>query len=237
MLGFFCVTLIKKEIIENLFQNSAPVHLLANANSQEDYFALDLSVSNSDLNKFDLNNIAAFENYLGKQQKKFNSKIAFGGYLEKRNLYQRSSNFKNKTTQERNIHIGIDLWSAAETAVICPLDGCMHSFKNNASTGDYGPTIILKHSIKNEDFYTLYGHLSLQSIENLIIGMPFKKGQQLATLGNPEENGDYASHLHFQIIKNIGDYSGDYPGVCSENDLDFYKENCPDPNLLLKIKN
>ncbi len=236
MLGFFCVTLIKKEIIENLFQNSDPVHLLADAHSQEDYFALDLSVSNSDLNKFNLNNVSAFETYLEEQRKKTAGKIAFGGYLEKRNLYQRSSNFKNKTTQERNIHIGIDLWAAAGTAVICPLDGCVHSFKNNTSTGDYGPTIILKHQIKNQEFYTLFGHLSLESITNLKVGTLFKKGQQLATLGKPEVNGDYAPHLHFQIIKNIGDFSGDYPGVCSENDLDFYKKNCPNPNLLLKIK-
>jgi murein DD-endopeptidase MepM/ murein hydrolase activator NlpD len=94
----------------------------------------------------------------------------------------------------------------------------------------------LKHQIKNQEFYTLFGHLSLESITNLKVGTLFKKGQQLATLGKPEVNGDYAPHLHFQIIKNIGDFSGDYPGVCSENDLDFYKKNCPNPNLLLKIK-
>ena len=48
-------------------------------------------------------------------------------------------------------------------------------------------------------------------------------------------NGDYAPHLHFQIIKNIADYEGDYPGVSSKNDLDFYSANCPDPNLVLKL--
>lgn len=197
---------------------------------------MDLAVSNPDLNKFELNNIAAFETYLGQQRKKFDSKIAFGGYLEKRNLYQRSSLFKYKDTEERNIHIGIDLWTQAGTAVICPLDGLIHNFKNNASIGDYGPTIILKHQLENDVFYTLYGHLSLESLENLKTGMSFKKGQQLASLGNPSENGDYAPHLHFQIIKNIADYDGDYPGVCSESDLDFYLENCPNPNLLLKIK-
>jgi len=197
---------------------------------------LDLAVSNPDLNKFELNNIAAFETYLGQQRKKFDSKIAFGGYLEKRNLYQRSSLFKYKDTEERNIHIGIDLWTQAGTAVICPLDGLIHSFKNNTSIGDYGPTIILKHQLENDVFYTLYGHLSLESLENLKTGMSFKKGQQLASLGNPSENGDYAPHLHFQIIKNIADYDGDYPGVCSESDLDFYLQNCPNPNLLLKIK-
>ena len=66
--------------------------------------------------------------------------------------------------------------------------------------------------------------------------MVFKKGKKLAALGNSFENGDYAPHLHFQIIKNMENYMGDYPGVCSASDLEFYAENCPDPNLLLKIK-
>lgn len=197
---------------------------------------MDLSVTNLDLAKINITDARAFENYIQEQQQLFDSKIAFGGYLEKRNLYQRSTHFKNEAIEERNIHIGIDLWTQAETSVICPLDGWVHSFKNNAAIGDYGPTLILKHQLENDIFYTLYGHLSLESIRNLKVGMPFKKGQQLATLGNPSENGDYAPHLHFQIIKNIGDYNSDYPGVCSESNLDFYLENCPDPNLLLKIK-
>jgi len=48
-------------------------------------------------------------------------------------------------------------------------------------------------------------------------------------------NGDYAPHLHFQIIIDMEEKTGDYPGVCSENKLEFYKNNCPNPNLLLKI--
>ncbi len=171
-----------------------------------------------------------------KKKKTIQFKNCFWWLFRKRNLYQRSTHFNNESTEERNIHLGIDLWSAAGSSVICPLDGIVHSFNNNTEIGDYGPTIILKHSIKKETFYTLYGHLSLESIENLKIGMPFKKGNQLATLGIAEINGDYAPHLHFQIIKNIGDYRGDYPGVCSQSNLDFYKDNCPDPNLLLKIK-
>ena len=223
-------------VIETLFQNTKPIHLLAKACSQKDYFPLDLSVYNSELSKVNLKDAASVENYIEEKRKQFNSKIAFGGYLEKRNLYQRSTHFNNESTEERNIHLGIDLWTAAGSSVICPLDGIVHSFNNNTEIGDYGPTIILKHSIKKETFYTLYGHLSLESIENLKIGMPFTKGKKLATLGIAEINGDYTPHLHFQIIKNIGDYRGDYPGVCSQSNLDFYKENCPDPNLLLKIK-
>jgi hypothetical protein len=42
--------------------------------------------------------------------------------------------------------------------------------------------------------------------------------------------------LHFQIINDMQGKKGDYPGVSSKKELAFYKKNCPDPNLLLKIK-
>jgi murein DD-endopeptidase MepM/ murein hydrolase activator NlpD len=77
--------------------------------------------------------------------------------------------------------------------------------------------------------------LSLASIEDIETGTVFKKGQQIATLGDSSVNGGYSPHLHFQIIKNIESNFGDYPGVCNKNNLDYYLNNCPDPNLLLKI--
>ena len=68
-----------------------------------------------------------------------------------------------------------------------------------------------------------------------MVGQVIKKGEKIAELGKPPINGDYAPHLHFQIIKNTENKKGDYPGVCSLNELEFYKENCPDPNWLLQI--
>ena len=108
--------------------------------------------------------------------------------------------------------------------------------QNNDSLGDYGPTLILKHQIENFTFHTLYGHLSFDSLEGKKIGNFVEKGQQIANLGLPPINGDYAPHLHFQIIIDMENKVGDYPGVCSSKKLAFYMENCPDPNLLLKIK-
>ncbi|PBJ15682.1 peptidoglycan DD-metalloendopeptidase family protein [Flavobacterium sp. ACN6] len=200
-----------------------------------EYTPLNLSVSNKDLMEEKLDTSEDFEKYILSYLKENNAKVAFGGYIEGRFLYQRSSIFLNESKPERNIHIGLDLWAEAGTAVLAALDGKVHSFKNNIGLGDYGPTIILEHQIENEKFYTLYGHLSLESIEKLNIGEQFKKGEKIATLGNASVNGDYAPHVHFQIIHKIEDYWGDYPGVCNTKDLNFYIENCPDPNLLLKI--
>ncbi|WP_281299171.1 peptidoglycan DD-metalloendopeptidase family protein [Flavobacterium limnophilum] len=221
--------------LENLFSRLDHIKVIDDSIPYSKYTPIDLSNSNADLSKIDLSNSQAFEVFIENHLQKNEAKVAFGGYNEVRNLYQSSPLFNDEENEERNIHIGMDLWIKAGTPILAALDGTVHGFDFNAGKGNYGPTIILKHSIENQTFYTLYGHLSLESIENLEIGTPFKKGQKMAYLGNSSVNGGYAPHLHFQIIKDIKDYSGDYPGVCSINELDYYLENCPDPNLLLKI--
>jgi murein DD-endopeptidase MepM/ murein hydrolase activator NlpD len=201
------------------------------------YVPLDLSVTNKALQSVNVSSPESLGNYIDAHIASHNAKVAFGGYLEKRGIYNRSEYFNDQNPEtERNIHIGLDLWIAAETPIYAPFDGEVHSFQNNnTNLGDYGPAIILKHSINEVEFHTLYGHLSLASIENLQVGQTFRQGEQVATLGDANVNGDYPPHLHFQIIKDMQHFSGDYPGVSSQLDLDFYKTNCPDPNLLLQL--
>jgi murein DD-endopeptidase MepM/ murein hydrolase activator NlpD len=222
--------------LENSFLQIENVKVIDSSIPNSQYTPLDLSVANTDLSKIDMKNPELFEAYIEKHLQKNNAKVAFGGYNEERNLYNQTHLFNDEQSEERNIHIGMDLWIKARTPVLAGLDGTVHGFDFNAGNGNYGPTIILKHTIENQTFYTLYGHLSVESIENIEIGTVFKKGQAVATLGDSSVNGGYSPHLHFQIIKNIEDNFSDYPGVCSKKTLDYYLENCPDPNLLLKIK-
>lgn len=221
--------------IESILKHVQNVKVIDADIEYHQYTPLDLSTSNIELNDFNIFNAIEFEMYIETLLKKNKATVAFGGYNELRSIYKRSTAFKNDSSDERNIHIGLDLWIKAGTPVLAALDGKVHSFQYNNIVGDYGPTIILEHQIEHQIFYTLYGHLSLESIASLKAGDFFEKGQQLATLGDATVNGDYAPHLHFQIIKNIENNFGDYPGVCSKNKLAYYLENCPDPNLLLKI--
>lgn len=201
-----------------------------------EYTPLDLSSANKSLDVEILKNPEKHHAKLQAFLKERQAKVAYGGYLEQRKLYDRSDYFQAATPDDkRNIHLGIDLWCDAGTSVIAPLDGVIHSFKENTNFGDYGPTIILIHKVENFTFHTLYGHLSKMSLEGLEVGKKIKAGAQIGTLGQPFENGDYAPHLHFQIIIDMQRNKGDYPGVGSKNMLEFYKKNCPDPNLLLKI--
>ncbi|GAB5475159.1 MAG: hypothetical protein Mars2KO_32580 [Maribacter sp.] len=199
------------------------------------YCPLDLSISNVEIQGLQIQDVDECQKYISTILAKSDGKVAYGGYLEKRNLYDDKSAFISKKTH-RNIHLGIDFWTKAGTNVIAPLAGTVHSFRNNTAIGDYGPTIILKHSYGSRYFHTLYGHLSLTSLEHLYVGMPVNKGDTLATLGTPDINVGYVPHLHFQIIENMEGQVGDYPGVCSEDSLDHYTRNCPDPNLLLQIQ-
>lgn len=201
----------------------------------ENYVPLDLSVDNADLKTLDITNPNVCQSYIDEVLRQSNGKVAYGGYLEKRNLYADKADFSDTSKPVRNIHLGIDYWCKAGTTVIVPINGTVHSFNNNEAVGDYGPTIVLKHQVSDSVFYTLYGHLSIKSLDGLFVGKEFKKGDIVATLGTPDINVNYAPHLHFQIIKDIELYLGDYPGVCAQESLDFYRENCPDPNLLLKI--
>lgn len=201
----------------------------------KDYVAFDLSAQHTDELDLDLTDAEKFEEFVEEHLSQNRAKVAYGGYLEKRNLYKRSTNFNDENSEERNIHIGLDLWIKAGTSVLSALDGKIHSFQNNTFLGDYGPTIILEHEIEGFTFYTLYGHLSLESLTGKREGQPVKKGEKIAELGKAPVNGDYAPHLHFQIIKDMENRKGDYPGMCSLSEVDFYRENCPDPNLLLKI--
>lgn len=224
------------ETLENSFLKLKNIKVIDQTIDYKDYIAFDLSVSNIDLSKIDITNPTVFERYIEKLFQESDAKVAYGGYNEKRFLYNQSGLFNDDSTYERNIHIGLDLWIKAGTKVLAALDGKIHSFKNNIGTGDYGPTIILEHQLDGINFYTLYGHLSSESIIDIKIGTLVKQGCEIATLGEATVNGGYAPHLHFQIIKNIGNYIGDYPGVCSQKDLNYYLENCPDPDLLLKIE-
>ena len=162
------------------------------------------------------------------------AKYGVGGYNEHRTVYARSSVFDD-ADEPRRLHLGVDIWGPAGTPVFCPLDGTIHSFAFNNNYGDYGATIILKHALEGSDFFTLYGHLSLQDLVGLEEGKVVNKGEEFAHFGEPAENGEWPPHLHFQLIENMGDWKGDYPGVCKFSERDSYLINSPDPDLILRM--
>ena len=196
------------------------------------YREVDLSTKNPDLGQA-LQDADSCQQYLKGFLTRTGGLVAFGGYLEKRRLYTGFKHFQTDRTQSREYHLGIDFWAPSGTGVHAPWAGTIHSWANRALPGDYGPVVILEHNGEDGNFYSLYGHLSLPSLMGLSQGKPIQGGQCLGHLGTPHENGGYAPHLHFQIIRDLQGLEGDYPGVCTRSDLPFYSQNCPDPLPML----
>lgn len=199
-------------------------------------YVFDFTKNNRDFSNVDMGNTMEFQKYIDKKIKENNSLFGMGGYGEERVIYSHSDLFKGKDVF-RSVHLGIDLWLPEKTQIYCPLKGEVHSFKDNNNLGDYGPTIILKHSFNNFSFYTLYGHLSKSSLYNLKKGMVFNRGEEMVKVGTFLENGSWPSHLHFQIILDLLGKEGDFFGVTSREEKDYYLKICPDPNLILRINN
>ncbi|MDX1430435.1 MAG: aminotransferase class III-fold pyridoxal phosphate-dependent enzyme, partial [Rhodothermales bacterium] len=164
------------------------------------------------------------------------AKAGIGRYDEPRICY-RAQQFVADGGESRTIHIGADLFTSAGTPVLAPLDGRIHSFRDNDLPLDYGPTVIVEHRSEPEGipFFTLYGHLSRSSLDALSVGQLVEEGEQIGVVGAIDENGGWPPHVHFQVITHLYGNKGNYPGVATPSTRTFWTQVCPDPNLILRI--
>ena len=159
-----------------------------------------------------------------------------GGYDEHRGVYAASALFggpRHGGDEPRVIHLGIDVWTDAGTALRAPLAGVVHSLADNDRHGDYGATVILSHEGPTGAFHTLWGHLARRSLAGLREGQAVARGEVFAWLGEPHENGGWPPHLHLQKILDLGDHRGDFPGVARLSERAAWLRRCPDPADLL----
>jgi 4-aminobutyrate aminotransferase-like enzyme/Ser/Thr protein kinase RdoA (MazF antagonist) len=164
--------------------------------------------------------------------------VAIGRYDEPRLLYIAPAFAlgPRATDEHRTIHIGLDLFAEAGTPVFAPLAGVVHAFADNNTPQDYGPVIILRHETDDgAEFFTLYGHLSRESLVGLGVGRAVEAGEQIATLGTPEVNVGWSPHLHLQIITDLMGLGTDFPGVARPTQRKIWCALCPDPNLLTRV--
>ena len=196
---------------------------------------LDLSVSSKWIgHQEEFNDLDLFEYKINKLQKEQPSKIIAGGFLEPRPIYTSKAfdSIGNKGRESRTIHLGVDFWLPNTTPIHSLFDGEVITAVNQAGNKLYGGLIILKHRVENFEFYTLYGHLSIESISINKIGDTIKKGDCIGYLGNKLENGNWVPHLHFQIMLSMLNYKIDFPGVAFHHQIEVWKSICPNPNFL-----
>lgn len=223
----------KEEVITALEDNKDKIHDVMDIDFDK-AFVFDFGkYEKGQENDFDINDTEGFTKYIFETLNVNNVPAGIGRYNEVRKAYSELEFFG---TEDRTVHMGIDIWAKAGTPISAPLQGKVHSFRNNDNHGDYGPTIILEHELDGVNFYTLYGHLSVESLEELEKGQDVSAGQKIASIGAQSENGGWPPHLHFQIMPDMQGMEGDFPGVCSIEDREKFLELCLDPNLILGVK-
>lgn len=226
------------DLIELLKKHQLQFHPVVQFDAAKDrLLPFDFTAENAELNNEILSDTKKFTTWVENKLKDINARYGIGGYAEHRTVYSISKVFDaDKPGEEpRRLHLGTDIWGKPNTAVMAPLNGIVHSYAFNNKFGDYGATIILSHQLDGNAFCTLYGHLSLNSIKNLQEGDRIEKGDLFAEFGIPAENGSWPPHLHFQIIGDIGDWKGDFPGVCKFSEKDKWLANSPDPDIILQM--
>lgn len=205
--------------------------------AKEGIHPLELGVSESWIgDREEAEDLDLFQYKINRLQKKVPYEIIAGGYMEPRALYETAAyeRMGNSGKESRTIHLGIDFWIDPGTPVHALFDGEIITAVNNAGNKEYGGLIILKHREDNLHFYTLYGHQSIESIKRWKAGDHIKKGQLLSRIGKPPENGNWAPHLHFQIMLSLFNYVDDFPGVAYPGEMELWRSICPDPNLLFQ---
>jgi peptidoglycan LD-endopeptidase LytH len=219
--------------LENLISRNFPFPVMGEKLDVVNTLPLDFTVANAALAQINLSDTVEFNAFVFEQLAAAGKKYGIGGYFEKRAIYSRSSVFATEAQDFREFHLGVDIWVEAGAAVFAPLEGKVHSFQDNAGFGNYGPTIILEHDLEGQKLYSLYGHLQLADLDFLHEGQLIPKGTQFCRVGPFPENGDWPPHLHFQLMRNLGNFKGDFPGVCAAKDKAYFQSCCPDPNLII----
>ena len=197
-------------------------------------YRFDLTAENKDLHHAIISDPVIFSNWVNEKLVSCICKYGIGGYLENRTIYSGIPLFETGG-EPRFMHLGVDIWADAGTAVYSPLAGKIHSYRDNNKHGDYGPAIILEHNLGGLTVFSLYGHLSRKSLAGLYVGKEVHVGQKIAEFGAIEENGHWPPHLHFQLMFDMEGNVGDYPGACRHSEKEKYVLNVPDPQLLLRL--
>ncbi len=170
------------------------------------------------------------------------ARVAIGEYDEARLLYTselfRTEGFDGP--EWRTVHIGLDLFADAGCPVRVPLAGWIKSVRHNAGPRDYGPTVVVEHTVTGDDglpltFFTLYGHLDVETLTAVHPGLPLAAGATVGRLGTAAVNGGWAPHVHFQLVVDLLDREGEFPGVARPSERAVWTSLSPAPHALAGV--
>jgi 4-aminobutyrate aminotransferase-like enzyme/Ser/Thr protein kinase RdoA (MazF antagonist) len=225
--------------IRNYLARQSPAPMLGSPWADYSVFHLDLSVG-SDLFAADEVGMApaAFDVRIRRAVNGDMNTVAVGGYGESRLVYTAPefATSDDPADERRTVHLAVDVWTHAEVPLHAPIPGRIHRVNDNTAHLDYGPVVIVEHTTDDGvPFYSLYGHLSTRTLERIHEGDEVAAGDVIGWIGTPPRNGDWAPHVHVQLIMDLFDLDVDYPGVGVPSQRSFWLGLSPDPALLLGL--
>ena len=167
-----------------------------------------------------------------------NVDIQLGRYREPRLVYNAPAFAlgPHKTSDHRTVHLGVDVFAPAGTAIRAPTDAVVRAVAYQPTAGDYGGVVVLEHRTESQrPFFTLYGHLARSVATRLRPEQSIAKGEAFAVLGPPAENGGWPPHLHFQLGVSSFAPDHDWPGVADPDDIETAERLFPNPAALLNL--
>ncbi len=182
----------------------------------------------------DMSTTEAFTRYIFERMAEANAAVGIGRFLEKRSLYQTAAYLTADPGERRDRHLGVDLFLAPGEPVFAPLDGVVEALADNNAPQDFGPTVILRHDAGGPPFWTLYGHLSLDTLEHLTAGQRVAAGDVIGWVGDYPANGDWPPHLHFQVMTSLLGMGTGIHGVGNDSLLDTWRGVFLDPTLMIR---
>ena len=215
-------------------QQTAP--LLGRELAPHETVALDLSVGSPVLGADPRN--SSMPRFAHIIEQYMDGRIGIGGYLEPRMIYttDRYALSGGITEERRMLHLAIDFWWPAGTAIHAVLPGRVYMLEYLPADLDYGYLTVLEHTTSDGDkFYTIYGHLSDESMRTLVMGQEVVAGQRIGSFGIPDVNGKWPTHVHFQVVLDFIDMGRDFPGVGYASQRNVWASLSPSPNLLLRM--
>ncbi|MEO1437515.1 MAG: aminotransferase class III-fold pyridoxal phosphate-dependent enzyme, partial [Bacteroidota bacterium] len=203
--------------------------------SREDALVFDCSIGSHDLGEqANFIDHQRFDDRIDRLLQSHQTDLGIGKYGEYRPFYT-GPNYEIQAPEGpswRTMHLGLDVFLPVNMPVLAVYPGQVKSIQLNGGDRDYGPTIILEHTYgNNATFWTLYGHLSNHSLDYLKVGQTVEQGQVIAWIGPREVNGQWPPHLHFQVMLDLLDFEGDFPGVAAPEFADVWKSISPFPGM------
>jgi Phosphotransferase enzyme family/Peptidase family M23 len=110
--------------------------------------------------------------------------VGVGRFNEARLLYTSAiyGGGENPVEERRTVHLGIDLFVTPGTPLFAPLEGTVEVLANNKAALDYGPLVILRHTTsEGDEFFTLYGHLTVETLSALKVGQKIARGEKFGS--------------------------------------------------------